>query len=198
MGEPNYTEYLTGKFARNVAPIGSAGHILTQDANTNDTIVINHVHEEIHAGNKFVASDLIQGVGATTSTFYLLITPNTTTRIHMLFEVEATVGVITKIFEGATTTANGTSIPAFNQRRTSANLPTLQIFSGPTITINGTQIFVEEIGSPTAPTRAVGRTSGDRDEDEWILAQNTKYLLFIQTGSSVSTDITSIFGWYEL
>lgn len=175
---------------------GSQGVPFDQDPVTKSLVDIGHPHNQIHAGDKFVSSDVVTGIGAGATKRYLLITPNTATRIHLLTVVSSAPGSVVTIFETPTITSNGSPLAKINQERNSPKLTTLSVFADPTITVNGTQLVTEEIGSGTAAGKFSGSTSGDRNELEFVLKQNTAYLITI-TALSPSTDVSTKFHWYE-
>lgn len=171
---------------------------LTVDSISKDLAVIQHAHEEIHEGIHFIASDVVTGLGASTTQLYLLKTPNTSKRIHMLIVISSAPGSTVTIFEGPTITSNGSAMnPRNSERNFSDTAATLQVFKSPSVSGNGTQLDIEEIGSGNAAGKFNGTTSNDRNETELILKQNTAYLISIVT-LSASTDITSKFLWYEV
>lgn len=166
------------------------------DPITGDLIVLQHAHDEIHAGKHFISSDVVKGLGAGATQLYLLTAPNTAKRIHMLIVISSAPGSTITIFEAPTVTANGAAMTAINNERNSANTATLLVFKSPTVTVNGTQLDIEEIGSGSTAGKFSGATSNDRNENEFVLKQNTKYLIQ-EVALAASTDITTKFIWYE-
>lgn len=164
---------------------------------SNEFALLTRHSNSSFSGNKYVSSEVTTGVGAAGIVSYLLITPNTSTRISLLFNAKGTTGLLIRFFESPTITANGNALSARNQNRNSSNTASLQVLSDPTITANGTLLFTEEIGSTTQPGVSNHSNSSDRDEKEFILAQNTQYLLRL-TALAASTDISAQFWWYEI
>lgn len=175
---------------------GSQGQPLEQDSITLSIVELGHPHDDIHEGFKYIASDLVTGLGAGATQLYLLITPSTVPKIHMLFDIISTPGLDITIFEGPAVTVNGTPVAAINQNRGSNNTAALSVFKTPTVTANGTQLQIQEIGSGNASGKFGGNTSVDRNESEYLLKPNTAYLIKEVTLSN-STAITTTFHWYE-
>lgn len=170
---------------------------LTQDSDTKDLAIIQHAHEEIHAGVHFKASDLVTGLGGSVTQLYLLKTPPSK-EIHLLVVISSAPGVTVTIFEAPTVTANGSAVnPRNSNRNFNDNSATLQVFKSPSVNANGTQLETEEIGSGTASGKFNGATSNDRNEAEIVLKKNTAYLISIVT-LSANTDITTKLFWYEI
>ena len=145
-------------------------------------------HARIHLSQHYTASDAAT-VNATTKN-YLVITPDTTTRCHFTYSIEGD-GKATIVFnETGTVSANGTQITAYNNDRNSANAATLLVYKDPTVTGAGTTIENDLLGS--------GKKTGgeNRNEEEFILKQNTKYLLRLTTTANV--DVVVDFHWYEV
>lgn len=178
-------------------PYGSQGQQLEQDTVTNSLTSVGHPHDDIHEGKKYIYSDIVTGLGASATQLYLFTAPNTVTRIHMLPFVESSLGVQITLFEAPTITLNGTVQTPINHNRNSLNTATLTVYKTPTVTGNGTQLSTREIGSVAASGRSPGTSSEDRNENEFVLKQNTPYLLRIVT-LAANTDVTTILHWYEI
>ncbi|MDP2755400.1 MAG: hypothetical protein Q8P40_13565 [Nitrospirota bacterium] len=176
---------------------GSQGQQLQQDPVKKNLITINHSQEAGHAGIKYISSDVVTGLGSGATKQYLIIAPDTATRIHLIYSVEATPGITITFYEAPTKTANGTALAINNRNRNSANTATAAVYKDPTITANGTLLRINEVGSGAAGGKAGGISASDRDEREWILKQNTAYLLNIVT-LAASTDIATALQWYEV
>lgn len=200
MSDPNYTEIPAGSgiFASDVVPFGSLGVIFTQDSITGAIVTMDEAHKEIHDGDHYVTTD-VQTYGAGTAGTiqkYLIKTQNIIRKAHMLIRVSVNLGCTISFFETPTVTANGALLSAVNNNRVSTNFARTSIFNTPTTTANGTLLKTEQIGSATTAGIYGGRTSSDRNEQEFILNSGTNYLLTITTladGTTISTE----FNWYE-
>jgi len=172
---------------------GSQGAQLQQDV-SRYLINIDIVHSKIHQGVSFSTGDLTAGVNIALPKRYLIITPNTSARAHMVFTVETEPGAKFEFFEDTTVTLNGTALSLINYKRDSVITPVLQIFKDPTVTVDGTQILLWQSGTTTAGGKVGGRVQHD---DEFILKQNAKYQILI-TPLSNNTVVFIHFDWYEI
>lgn len=172
---------------------GSQGRLLQQDVSTY-LINIDTVHSKIHQGVSFSVDDLTLVVDIASPKKYLIITPNTSARAHMIFTVETEPGVKFEFFEGTTVSANGAALSIINYKRDSTNTSVLQVFGGPTVTVDGTRILLWQSGT----TLAGGKVPGSiMHADEFILKQNTLYQAKI-TPLSNNTTVFIHFNWYEV
>lgn len=172
---------------------GSRGAQLQQDV-SRYLITIDIVHSKIHQGYGFQVGDLTLAVDIALPKKYLIITPDTGDRAHMIFIVETEPGVKFEFFEDTTVTANGTALSIINYKRDSVITSVLQVFKDPTVTADGTQIFLWQSGTTTS----AGKVGGNiQHNDEFILKQNTKYQIKI-TPLSNNTTVFIHFDWYEI
>ena len=151
---------------------------------------IDHSHQEIHSGDMYSFFD-VNDIANSATRDLLVITPNTTKWAHFTIIVDGEAEFDYAIYEGATTSANGTSVSVFNRNRNSSNTNTTLVYHTPTVSGTGTMIGRKHIGGG----KALGGTS--RGAEEWILKQNTKYLIRI-TNSTTSDNFMSVEGvFYE-
>lgn len=160
---------------------------LTYDADVRAQIVIDHAHHEVHEGEHFTASDYASVLNGATRDF-LLVTPDTDTRMHMVYAVTTDAKAKVQFFEGGNI-AGGTAVPAYNNQRNSSAAAALVVTHTPAVTTTGTEILVHLVGSSN---QAGARTRGDA---EYVLKQNSKYLLRITAGANL--DQCTQFSWYE-
>ncbi len=162
-------------------------------------------HSKIHEGFHYICTHITTGINIVTPKRYLLIAPVrlTTSRaeIHFAFTMETQPGAMVEIFEGPTTTDNGTALSTFNNDRGNVvtTTPKLLIYRDPTVTVDGTLIFSQRSGTTT-----VGGFFGliTSREEEFILGTMVaptirKYQIKItpladSTASSIRID------WYEI
>lgn len=159
------------------------------DSTTGALEVIDYAHHEIHSGSSFVYTGYAT-LAASAVQNLLIITPDTTKWAHFTGHVQTSGEATVAFYEGATVSANGTTTTPYNRNRNSATAPTLAIYTGPTVTGDGTLLYSGLIGS--------GRSFGGqvREEAEWILKQNTIYLLRI-TSAVNDNNVTWALNWYE-
>jgi hypothetical protein len=77
------------------------------------------------------------------------------------------------LFEGTTTSANGTALTARNANRNSANTSSCSFFQGPTVTATGTPLYVYIVHTDWETYIAPSYTT----PFELVLKPNTKYLI---------------------
>lgn len=163
------------------------------DKTTRMLTTIEYEHYEIHDG------DLYQTGSYTTiddgnTRMYLLTTDDTTNWAHMVWEIDGTAVTTIEFYEG-TARAGGTPMAIGNRNRNTADHHTTLITHTPGAGADGTLIYSEKFGLAAGnQARQVGES---RQDVEWILARNTKYLLKITSGTDGNV-ISSRFRWYEL
>ena len=155
-------------------------------------VTIDFEHYLIHEGQSFVAchtQDLPTGEHENV----LLRTPNTTKRIHLLMKHD-TEGEAHLLFaEGVGVSSSGSGIPVYNRDRNSSTVNTMMVCASASLSSTGDVIWQEHWGS--------GRTEGGgvRTANEFILRQNTNYLLHITNMASPGNNYVSTrFNWYEV
>jgi hypothetical protein len=104
------------------------------------------------------------------------------------------------MYEGTTTSADGTVVGSFNVNRNSTNTASTVTSHTPTITGDGTQIHTQWL-APTAtgvggsvPAGIVGETNGE----EWVLKPNTKYLIRVTNNSGATINFRYEMLFYEI
>jgi len=163
------------------------------DNATNAIKTIAYEHHEIHGGSSFVVSD-IQNVD-TTNMVWMITTPNTTKWGHMLFAFDCTGEMSIVVTEGADRTGTN-ALTAINRDRNSLTAATVtahRAVSGGT-TDGATTIFSHRSGATGVASKTL-TSGGLRGSNEFILAQNTKYIITVTTYANVW--VTATFDWYE-
>lgn len=170
------------------APSGLPHIRLSTDSSTNAVNTIDYAHHEIHGGSSFTADYTVELANGATIDI-LVVTPNTTKWAHMEYILMCELESEIKIYEGVTTSNDGTGLTEFN--RNSATAATTVVSYTPTVTDTGTLIRTKHLGA--------GKTAGgeSRDLSEIILKQNTKYLYRITNATTSVNYITFILSWYE-
>lgn len=147
---------------------------------------ISHLHAKVHEGkcfsvsdydtlNKSIAWDLVFEVGSVMA--------------HLLYEATTSMGVIIEIYESPTYTG-GTAKSSYNHNRSSILTPTMVVKDDVTVTADGTLIDVVSLSGTNQTGSSVASNL------EWILAQNTDYLMRI-TSQGNSNLISGRAIWYE-
>jgi len=158
--------------------------------------VIRAEHYQIHTGNHFFAGDIDEDVDIASPKEWLIIAPPSKAA-HILATVHSTKNGKIEVFEGPTTTDNGTAVPAFNNDRRGGGptAATLQIFYDPTVTDDGTLLLPQVVGDDSSSGKGSGGLS--EAESELIINESTKYLIKYTSNSDnnrVSIDVD----WYEV
>jgi hypothetical protein len=160
------------------------GGMFNFDEVTGALTTIDLPHHEVHEGEMFAAY-----YNSTTGTAADVLLTTGATSVHLVIELVSDGKVKTTIYEGPTTSANGTAITAVNKNRQSINTAVLTVHHTPTVSATGTAIHMYMVGS-AAKAGGIGRSV-----EEYILAKNTKYLL--RSAFAVNTDVLQRFTWYE-
>ena len=175
----------TNLLARNKIDDTSGGRIVVADAE-------HHVHE----GEAFVVSDVVNV--STTTQKWMITTPDTTRFAHIEFEIVSTGEMSVVITEGADRTGS-TPLTAINQRR--VGTPT----ASTTVVHRGIVIPSPDTGTDGATTISSVRTGatgqgaktveGGRGVEEFILKQDTKYVIAVETFANIYVTLRA--EWYE-
>lgn len=137
-------------------------------------ITITEPHWIVHQGRMFLAQ-YENGALGNDGTLDILISTGDAT-VH-LQGVEIAVGGgpdRLQIYEGVTTSNDGTGLTVLNKNRRSSNTPDAALYHTPTVTDLGTEL--DDIVFITAGRRA-GAVSVVGRGEEWVLQPNTKYLI---------------------
>lgn len=147
-------------------------------------VFINYTIHEIHEGVLFYAEHVDAAMEDTNKIELVITTPNTAKWAHAFIGVSATGASTLQIYEGVITSDDGIVIPPVNRNRnkSSSKEAAVVITHTPTITNVGTLIQTKYCG-------ATGKFSADgedqRNENEWLLKQNTKYLVRLTADAAI-------------
>lgn len=101
------------------------------------------------------------------------------------------------IYEGPTTSADGTSMTIYNILRSSGNTPNLTLFHTPTLSADGTLLEQERVFSSAGGTMEIG-TIREVEGLGWGLAANTNYLIRVTNDVGGDEEVLSTFAFYPL
>lgn len=170
---------------------------LSVDNATNALAIIDYAHHEIHAGKSFCMSQTTNDLGGETGDLIQIYwtTADSAEMMHMLFTAKASGEVLFEFREAPTGGATGGSpITPINHRRDSNNVSNVQsAFGGGTIATGGTLLHSEYMGATGFFSSQAGDDS--RGRNEFILAPNTKYAIYITDTSAINATLT--LDWYE-
>lgn len=171
------------------------------DIATRVLIGIDYAHHEVHSGSHYftgysaaLTSGQVLTIGITT--------PNTTKLPHMLIGYNSADEALFELLEDVTSFSGGLSLTAYNSDRNSSSTSGLTLIAGHTgsnlITpTGGTVIFNEYYGEAGATPSRAGAGGGNRNDNEIILKQNTKYLFRITDQSASGNNSSITLEWYE-
>jgi hypothetical protein len=116
---------------------GTNDQPLSIDSATRAINTIDYAHHEVHAGNDFFVSIVDTDLDDTQTLNILVVTPDTTKWGHFRYRIRSTLVTTFQIYEGSTTTNDGTGMTEFNADRNSATAATLAVYHTPTIAGGG-------------------------------------------------------------
>lgn len=175
-------------------------------------IVINIEHSRVHGGNAYKVSMSQKVSDQNDKLAFGFITPDSDVRIHMFARGSASALATFYIREDPTVTNNqGTAQAAINRERNSANTSmVIDTATSPNLvgsvtlfleadqgvyTENGKILFQETIGAGGAGPMSAGGPV--RAEGEFILEQNTQYLIIMEADDANDNWQTIVLSWYE-
>ena len=181
----------------NSFPARGTKGVLRMDDNTKALTTIDHAHHEVHEGSHFTFS-AFSTIGDADTMMYLIVTPNTTKWAHMIVDVTGALDTKTELFETCTHVAGAFQSDYNNDRNSSdTSMVNIRAVTQDGVTADGTKIFGSHFGIDAGV--GAGRVTGggsDRSEAEWILKQNTSYLVAVI--SATAANIVSLkLSWYE-
>ena len=158
-------------------------------------INIESEHHKIHEGDHYTCQDDDQDVDAVK--YYLIKAPDTSTRIHYVFNIRSGLNGTIEFFRSPTVTSSGTTLMTYNNDDNSSNTAELLIFEDPTISSTGTaRKLVNIIGSDSVSP--IGSSGGVTSRsNEHILGQGLYYLI-AYTPESNNQRISVCSEWYEV
>lgn len=162
----------------------NVNRILGDNCFKGSIIAIPPEHHEIHCGDSYTAHH-VADLGNGASIDYLITVPDWGDPVsgddpfgnqgikvaHFLGELSGESEADVFFYESPTITANGTALSVLNRNRNSSNVDLLAIYQGATVSATGTELEHTRFGSGRGVGGGVNRT------DEWVLKNNTSYLV---------------------
>ena len=166
------------------------------DASTNTLQTIDYSHHEIHAGSHFTYTEYDGDLDNLAVIEILITTPDTTKWAHMIAAITGALSTTVEFYETCTHTA-GAAKTAYNNNRNSATANTTTLAVSNDDNADGTPIYSVQFGISTGGG-ASGVSGGGslRADGEYMLKQNTKYLLRV-TSNADNNVVSVMLGWYE-
>jgi len=149
-------------------------------------------HAFIHNGETFRYSNPVT-LGSGASQDYLITTPVSGKSMHLILSIDGV--AVTSFFVYEASDRTGTTLQTYyNANRNSANPSTATIHKGTSGgTTDGTLISSYASGTSTNQSKGSSNVSHD---SEWVLKQNTKYLIRITSGTA--GNLCNLYlEWYE-
>ena len=188
---------------RQTRPSGDVGALIQDpktgasaqlDDSTSSIQTITYEHHEVHAG-KFFRSGMNYALGNGEVATFAIVTPNTTTWAHVVWELTTTSDGAFAVLEDVTSFTGGAAVTPLNHNRNSQTASTMTCTRGMTgadliAPTGGTTILSASLA--TGKGVVVARGAGE----EFILKQNSKYLFRYTNGTSANT-IRLVMEWYE-
>lgn len=163
-----------------------------QEVQQTETVDVRQTDEEkLDSGEIFFGSDIVLAVADTNDQEYLIKVGADPIGIVISETVEGKCDA--RVFEGPTTTANGTAVSLVDCNRTTANTPNTTFFRDPTVTADGTEIAEVLLQSGEKEKSVTSSSARGRS----ILAANTDYLIRITNRSGGNTDIGTVIEFTE-
>ena len=145
----------------------------------------------LHGGNHFFVKTFLADAGGDGSiTEFMFTTPNTSTRIHAKAVLVPDVDYTIEIWEGITTSDDGTPIAMINNDRDFTTTPELIAYAAPTVTDDGTLIWAARNGGGKNP---IGVTPG---LNYAIMAKTNSKYLFRLTKNIANAGVVDIDFWW--
>ena len=163
---------------------------LHTDGKTNNLMVIDETHHQIHEGNAFHMAAVDDTMGDGDTLIVTLTTPDTDKEIHITFWFDTLAGAHLEIITGITSHTGGVAITPKNLNLNSTNTTvTTETKSNPTLTGGTVLGSIYAFGSRRA-------TAGASHSNELILEKNTKYA-WKMTADGATNAIYLHLDWYE-
>lgn len=158
---------------------------------SNASVSIDINHAKIHAGTHYQYTDIVT-LASSASQDYMF-TVASSKPAHLTFNVQGTAQTTVSLYEA--TDKTGTTLQTvYNNNRNSSTVASTTLHKGVSGgTTDGTLIFSIQGGTATG---AFSQVSSSRNENEYILKLNTKYILRITSGANGNV-ISSVINWYE-
>ena len=182
---------------------GNYNHILGDNGFKGAIIAIPPEHHEIHCGDSYTAHH-VEDLGNGATIDYVIIVPNWGDPVsgsdpmgnqaikvaHLIGEISGEAETQFYFYESPTVTDAGTAITSSNRNRNSSNNDVLTITHSATVSADGTELEHVVFGSGKAIGGGISRT------DEWVLKNNTTYLVRVTNNTTSNNYHTIRFQYY--
>lgn len=165
---------------------------LRVDSSTHSLQTISYEHHEIHSGSHYEVR--INKDMANPGTYNIAFTtPDTTKWAHMIFGVSCELEAEIALYENITSFGSGTGITPINNNRNSANTSGLVDMEYDTTAVMGTPVTLATI--VLGSKKDIGGEA--RGQAEFVLKQNTTYLMLVTNQAGATNETNLFLNWYE-
>jgi len=164
------------------------------DKSTDSWQTVDYEHHEIHSGSHYYIQGYLELDDE--GTYYVkLVTPNTTTWSHFVFNIKST-GICSTTFDEAATggMADGAAVTPINNNRNSSNTSGMVLTGGVTANTGQALRLENDKWGANGFKETIGGGSGR--SDELLLKQNTTYCRGFVSGADANI-IQFKASWYE-
>ena len=172
---------------------------LSWDRETNASTIIQVEHRQVHKGLLFSTATKFDSVATGASVYVVMVTPQDI-EVHFKQASISSDGekFLTEIIEGPAV-SGGTAATAYNRNRGSTNTAQMTIKTAPSSVTGGTTIDIDLLGGGSSPgPKAIAIGTEVAGVTEWLLKENTTYVIKItNNGSSAATCVVKLI-WYEV
>lgn len=156
-------------------------------------VAIDLPHHKIHEGVHYFCSDYDNDVDTGTPKLWRLTTP-AAGFVHLTFKAQTTLNGLLELYENATISAAGTTLPSYNSDRSSANTSTVVHAKDTTTSAAGTLIRSYVMGSDGA--NPVGADGGEASHDNEMILKASEDYVFKFTAGTDNARITLNLEYY--
>lgn len=160
---------------------------------TTPLTTIDTAHQQVHLGNMYTIGYRWENQ-ADNAILYLSFEVPSGYAAHMIYGASSTGKAYISFYENASI-SGGTEIITANKNRFSSNAANVTIRRDVSISTTGSAFPVAGLMGSGGKHSPIGGETGL--DVEWILNQNTKYLLSIQNKGGASQDVALMFLFYE-
>jgi len=164
------------------------------DELTPSLTVITVPHNRVHVGDMYSASHYFASIESAANA-EILVKVGSNKELHFLFSIGAGAEAVVYIFEDPTITDDGTILSIHNMNRNSSNTSDANAYYNPTTSADGTQLCVGLLPGAEKKNDMGGTI---RHDTEWILDENTNYLIRVTNNGQGAEAVAIQLEWYEV
>lgn len=172
--------------------------IRTIHASSDGTLVtIPYNTQQTHSGRFFFTNYYVAALASGAAIDLLVVTGSGTTP-HIAVMADLGAAGTLSIYEGVTTSADGTGLAAFNANRQSTKIATAVVTHTPTVTNTGITLLLNHYIAGGTTGNSVGGSSTDFARiTELVLKTSTKYLFRVTNLGAGAVGASMQLGWFE-